>query len=75
MNTALLATYVKLATLKTLISDRVALEHEEGQTAAEYIGVIVVLAAVIAIVAGFAPEIGQVIRSGIENAIGRMTGG
>lgn len=75
MNNVMLSTYVKLATLMTLVSDRVSMEDEDGQTAAEYIGVIVVLAAVITVVVGFRTEIGETIRNGITNAIGRMTAG
>ena len=75
MNNVMLSTYVKLATLMTLVTDRVSMEDEDGQTAAEYIGVIVVLAAVITVVVGFRTEIGESIRDGITNAIGRMTAG
>lgn len=73
MNTALLATYVKLATLTTLVSDRVALGREEGQTAAEYIGVLVVLAAIIAVVMTFKDSIGNTIAGAIQNAIQSMS--
>ena len=75
MNNVMLRTYVKLATLMTLVTDRVSMQDEDGQTAAEYIGVIVVLAAVITVVVGFRTEIGETIRNGITNAIGRMTAG
>ena len=73
MNNVMLSTYVKLAALMTLVTDRVSMKDEDGQTAAEYIGVIVVLAAVITVVVGFRTEIGETIRDGITNAIGRMT--
>lgn len=51
-----------------------ALRREEGQTAAEYIGVLMVLAAVIAALLLAAPGIGQTIVEGIRTALCQITG-
>lgn len=51
-----------------------ALRREDGQTSAEYIGVIVVLAAVIAALLLGAPGVGRTITDGIKAALCQMIG-
>jgi Flp pilus assembly pilin Flp len=62
-------TQIALTDLASRMRDR--LSEEEGQTAAEYIGIILVIAAVIAVVSktGIATAIG----TGIENAIKKVS--
>lgn len=53
-----------------------AMRHDEdGQGAVEYVGIIIVVVAIIAIVAQAAPEIGGAISSGLQSTVEGLTGG
>jgi pilus assembly protein Flp/PilA len=65
MNLAI-RTYVLLQVLPTLLVDRLRRE-ERGQTAAEYLGVILVIAALVAVL--ISTDIGTALRTNIVNAI------
>jgi pilus assembly protein Flp/PilA len=49
------------------------LRVDAGQTAAEYVGVIVIVAAILLALNG--TEIGQTLKTGLDNAISDITGG
>lgn len=51
------------------------LRNEEGQTAAEYVGILAFVAAVVGVVLAANTEIGEAIVGGIRNAISSVTGG
>jgi Flp pilus assembly pilin Flp len=57
--------------------DLVAALHrdEDGQGAVEYVGIIIVVVAIIAIVAQAAPEVGGAISSGLQSTVQGLTGG
>jgi Flp pilus assembly pilin Flp len=71
MNEQLLKTTIAIQTLMTGL---VARRHEEqGQTAAEYLGIVVVVAAIIAVLAQ--SSIGEDIASAIKSKISDIAGG
>jgi hypothetical protein len=49
------------------------LAREEGQGAVEYVGIIIVVVAIIAIIAGNADQVGEAISSGLQEVVGRLT--
>ena len=67
-----LATYCQVTAAALMRRTREAVEAEDGQTAAEYIGIILVIVAVIAAVA--ASGIGTTITEGITEAIDDVKG-
>lgn len=51
------------------------LRNEKGQTAAEYVGILAFVAAVVGVVLAANTEIGEAIVNGIRNAIESVSGG
>ena len=51
------------------------LREERGQTSIEYLGILVVVVAVLGVIIGAAPSFGDKIVQGINNLIGKVLGG
>ncbi len=51
------------------------LREERGQTSIEYLGILVVVVAVLGVIIAAAPGFGQKITQGINNLIGKVLGG
>lgn len=71
MQDTITRTYVQLTSSLDDLTTRLEAD-EEGQTAAEYVGIIVVVAAIIAVLAS--SDIGQNIVNGINSTIQRIVG-
>jgi hypothetical protein len=68
-----LAVYMQVTTAALLRRTREGLAGEEGQTSAEYIGIILVIAAVIAAVVALNADIGKTIADEIKSAIQKVS--
>lgn len=68
-----LATYCQVAVVELMRRTRERLNDEEGQTSAEYIGIILVVVGVIAAIA--ATDIGDKVSQAIMDAIGDIKAG
>lgn len=64
--------YLTLTMLPSLMVDRLHRE-DRGQTAAEYLGIIVVISAIIAVL--FASDLGTVLTDNIRNTINNIFSG
>lgn len=66
---------IRLARL--LAAERLDSLHrdERGQGAVEYVGIVIVVVAIIAALAAFGPQIGQAIGEGLETIVSNFVGG
>ena len=56
------------------LSWRALRDDESGQGAVEYVGIVIVVVAIIAVVVGFSEEIGDAIGTGLQNIVQNFVG-